>query len=501
MALMGQKITENKFFLLLTSFYFIFRLTNLTLLPIFNDEAIYLDWGWKSLNIPGQFFLSLADAKQPLVMWLFGIAQMFPFDPLFAGRLVSVLFGFSTFLGIYKLAKRFFSESIALLSIATYIVIPIFSFYDRQALMESAVSACGVWSCYLFLRFWQTKRVFHSALLGIILGLGFISKTNVLVFVFAVAVYSVTIFFLEKSKKFFFGIFRAGSIAIGISFISWSQALFWQTLASNSRYSLTFWELTQLPFATWLQTSKGILIIAFWQITPVVFILSIVGIYAICRRGNRDRKFIASWFLVTLFFAILFTRNVQPRYLVSFLPLMSIFFSYALVTFWKYQKVGAFVILFFSALLPLYLIMLQLFVPLRYFSFLQQVSAFSQKSEYVTDWPSGYGVSEIITTLQDLSGGKKMYVGVRPDAGNPESSMYAYFNNSRSIRPTYVNSAILYSYIAGTCIKSMLPFYFVVRDTQLAGLEQFLEKKILRVYKPEGKSYITLYQLRRCGVQ
>ena len=58
-------IIKNKFLTLLTIFYFVFRLVNLTKLPIFNDEAIYLDWGWRETHRAGFLYYSLYDAKQP----------------------------------------------------------------------------------------------------------------------------------------------------------------------------------------------------------------------------------------------------------------------------------------------------------------------------------------------------------------------------------------------------------------------------------------------------
>src|ERR1035437_2049252 len=97
-----KSVIKNKYLTLLIIFYFVFRLINLTKLPIFNDEAIYLDWGWRETHRDGFLYYSLYDAKQPFLMWIFGIAESIISDPLFAGRLVSVVSGFLTLIGIYK---------------------------------------------------------------------------------------------------------------------------------------------------------------------------------------------------------------------------------------------------------------------------------------------------------------------------------------------------------------------------------------------------------------
>src|SRR3989304_6028586 len=69
----------------------VLRLFKLTYLPIFGDEAIYIRWAQVMRAEPTLRFLPLSDGKQPLFMWV-----VIPFlkvisNPLFAGRLVSLL--------------------------------------------------------------------------------------------------------------------------------------------------------------------------------------------------------------------------------------------------------------------------------------------------------------------------------------------------------------------------------------------------------------------------
>src|SRR3989344_8880884 len=114
-------LVNHKHFLLILALYFLLRLTNLTLLPIFNDEAVYLDWGWRETHIPDALYYSLYDGKQPLLMWFFGISETIFTDPLFAGRIISVLTGAFTLLGIYLLAKILFNKKVAVISALLYI--------------------------------------------------------------------------------------------------------------------------------------------------------------------------------------------------------------------------------------------------------------------------------------------------------------------------------------------------------------------------------------------
>src|SRR5689334_782543 len=79
---------------------FALRFYHLTILPVFADEAIYIRWAQIMKAEETLRFLPLSDGKEPLFMWV-----MIPFfkiihDPLFAGRVVSVLSGFGTLIGV-----------------------------------------------------------------------------------------------------------------------------------------------------------------------------------------------------------------------------------------------------------------------------------------------------------------------------------------------------------------------------------------------------------------
>ena len=93
--------------------YFALRLPNLTLQPIFADEAIYVRWAQVMKSEPTLRFLPLSDGKTPLFMWtLMPLFKVFE-DPLFAGRFLSVMSGLVTLLGVYFLSRKVFLSMIA----------------------------------------------------------------------------------------------------------------------------------------------------------------------------------------------------------------------------------------------------------------------------------------------------------------------------------------------------------------------------------------------------
>src|SRR3989344_7406580 len=67
---------------LLSGGFFASRLFNLTIIPIFTDEAIYLRWAQIALTDPRWRFISLIDGKQPLFIWLLLPVLKLMSDPL-----------------------------------------------------------------------------------------------------------------------------------------------------------------------------------------------------------------------------------------------------------------------------------------------------------------------------------------------------------------------------------------------------------------------------------
>jgi len=112
LKIIGRLINEKPL-ILLTLIYFLFRLSNLTRLPIFNDESIYLHWSQIITKTHHYFYPALFDGKQPLPIWLFSLAGFFSSNLFLAGRLTVVLIGLGTTIGVFLTARRIFDRKIA----------------------------------------------------------------------------------------------------------------------------------------------------------------------------------------------------------------------------------------------------------------------------------------------------------------------------------------------------------------------------------------------------
>ena len=473
-------------FAILCVIYLLSRLINLTKLPIFNDEAIYLDWGWKSLHTSAGLFYSLYDAKPPFLIWIFGVFESIIYSPLLMGRLVSVLAGLFALIGIYKIAKSLENERVALLSSVYYIVIPLFTFFDRQALMESAITATGVWGFYFLLQILETKKDKYLIYLGLTLGIGIFIKLQALVFLV-----SIILILIYKKRL------RAAALSFITSLVILSplllQKAFWASFGSNNRFMLSISEILDFPFSLWIKNLSTTIGVSFYLLTPLIFISVIAGISLLFK---RKKLLPAVYFITNIAIIIFLGRSLGTRYVTSFLALTPIFASLAILSF---KKPVSLLIACITSVPAIMLTVLLIFSPLVYFNILDKMTALSQKTGYVSDWTSGYGIPETINHLENVSQGKQITVGVRIDAGNPESAMFTYFNNSKNIIITYIDPRIINPELLKLpCLPSNVPVYFVARDGILNGLDKFFQEDV-RFGKPEGKHYISIHSLKKCN--
>jgi 4-amino-4-deoxy-L-arabinose transferase-like glycosyltransferase len=474
-------------------FYFIFTLINLTLLPIFNDEAIYLDWGWLSLHVPGNTYLSLTDAKQPFMIWLFGISASVFSDPLFAGRFVSVLVGSLTLAGIYSLTGKMFDKKTAFLAGFMYAITPVFVFYNRQALMEAGVACAGIWAGSILLSLLHKPTIKRGVLFGVILGLGFFIKSSAFLFIVSGTILVLYYLFCERKKHLLFAFLTALGSIIVVDFFLLINPLFWQTLPSNSRYAYSIGELLQFPFIPWAEHLYGFFQVGFIFITPFVFLASLWGIYLLIRDGKKYHVGIIFYFLFALFLEIFTGKSQSQRYLVDFLPFLVIPAAYVLTNL-RQASILKKVTVGVSLLIPLALSLILLFAPAFYIIQLSKVSSYSDTAD-VYGYTAGYGINGALSYIKAHStAGKPTMVLFALWTGNPENALDVYSFKSPNLYPLRIDSSLIQNLNSYQCMTSSYPTFFVTRDGIRAGLDKYfsLEKTIpthdptyaLKIYVP-----------------
>lgn len=470
--------------------YLLLRLPNLTLQPIFCDEATYLDWGWRMVT-GGVPFHSLYDAKQPLLMWIFGFAEKFIADPLLAGRLVSVFTGLLTLLGIYVLTSYVFDEKIALISCCIYPLIPLFLLFDRQALMESAVSAFGVWSVYSLLLLIDRPSLKQALFFGTVSAIGFWIKSSSLIFIVTdLLVYLVLISRRPNRIWYFNLLIIAVSTAVILLMPLFIQPQFWSLyLKYNSQYSLGLVEMLRLPFSHWWTTFIANLDIMFFQLTPSLLFLVIPGIFLSLKYRSPHKYIFIFLFLFPLIMQTLSVKFTIARYLVSFLPLTVVYTAIVL---------SRIPLLAVSMALPFGLTVLQIFSPSDYFIFLHRFTNYSYYEPYVCCYSTGYPVNQAVDYLKKLSVKEPLYIGVYLGVGNPPSAILSYFRSDPRVIPLYLDKQLMGNYLDGIdCLTSKTPVYFLAIQEQQAGLNKYF-LPVTVFTNPYGRDdYLTLYTLKK----
>lgn len=479
-------------------FYILFiasRLINLRSIPVFNDEAIYIDWGYRAININGLAFYSLYDSKQPLLLWLFGISQKFISDPLVASRFVSVIFGFLSLYGITLLAKQLFAKKSFNLAPLIYFITPIFLFFDKQALMESAVFCMGVYLYLFFIKFKNSKNLLYSALFGLIIGISFYIKSSVVMYVFAL----IPLFIIEVRKnteeenlKLYIKLFVVVAVASIILIPLLSQDLFWKTVATNDRFILSFPELFSLPIAVWTKNIFSFFAISTIYISP--FLLPILlFVFFKTKSLNKNLRDFFVYFIGVVILAIFFTRNLNVRYTMPLLFGFPIFFEYVIQEYRFKKKVlnYFYVLLFVPSVMLSFLLLLDNEV---YFKVLNKFPKYSQYEEYLVAWTSGAAVQKAVSYINEhqLVDDGEIFIGVRTDAGNPENTVIYSFYENKNVIVSYFDDQVIKNLTQYDCLKSAKKFIFVSRDNNFGGTQEFWQEKI-RFYNLEEKSFVAVH--------
>ena len=417
-------------------------------------------------------------------------------DPLFAGRLVSVVTGFLTLIGIFKLTKYLFAGKTALISSFLYTIVPIFSFYDRQALMESSVATIGIWTCYFLLKGFKENSLRNSVFAGLVLGIGFFIKSSSFVYFVSYVALVLTYFLISRRTRIVGNLLVTLAVFIGaISFLIINPQ-FWSTIQSNSRYTLTINEILNFPFGQWFGSLSANAQICFFYITPLLFLLSLAGIIIVLAKKDVFKNLFLSFFLFSFLVTTLLVRIPTDRYIISFLPFLVIPASYVIISVLNKNKFFGVIFMLIIFIIPFGLTLLQVINPVNYLLLTGKYTPFGNMS-YLQGFTSGYGIDETVSYFKDISKTKSIYVTVGENTGNPESAMLTYFNNFPNVHATYFDSRLLGpDLVSLDCFTSDSPLYFVSRDEQLVGLDKFLQK-IKTIKNPYGVNTIGIYELKK----
>lgn len=421
-------LKENRIYIILLFIiaivYFVLRLPNLTLQPIFADEAIYVRWAQVMKAEPTLRFLPMSDGKTPLFMWI-----MIPFfkifsDPLFAGRFLSILSGFLTLLGVLFLGWKFFSKKAGIWAAFLISITPFMVFFDRMALVDSMLAAFSIWSLNLALLLIKYQRIDLAMVLGYILGGGFLVKPPG---VFSILTVPATLLVFNwrsgNLPKRLLKLFGLWAVAVFIAFVIINLLRLGPGFSGlggrNSDYVFSPTKLLINPLDPFWPHLKDVADWFMKYMTIPVTSVVLGGVSYAFWKKNLVALTVLAWCLVPLVAEMLFLQTFTARYILFTIPPL------LLLSGWLLSEVSNKLHLkrwIFPSLVGVLLLPLALSFNLRLLA--DPASVPLPKNErrgYLEDWTAGYGFPQIAQYLMDQaqSGaivvGTEGYFGTLPD--------------------------------------------------------------------------------------
>lgn len=507
--------------LVILAIFIALRLFNLTILPVFVDEAIYIRWSQVMKAEPTLRFLPLSDGKQPLFMWLTIPFFKFFSDPLMAGRMVSVMSGLGTLLGLFLLSwKLFKSKKIALLTVLFYAIIPFVVFFNRMALADSLLAMFGVWILYLGVLLAEKQRLDLAIILGMVLGGAFLTKSPAIFFALLLP---TTILFLpfKKRKELPLQLIAKRSFDISelrsvIKLVGlWLVVYFFAYAIYNSLRLGPNFHMIALRnkdyvfpishfFTNPLDPFKFHLV-EIWQwfgtlLTWPIFLLGIVGILWSLRKNLKLVLLLVTWVFFPLLVQAEFAKVFTARYLLFPVPFFLIFSALGLsyINTLIYDKLAGWKRIGQITLLIIILI------PALYFNFLLLTNPQKaplprrEREGYLELWTAGFGLREVASYIvQESKSGQHIIVGTEGAFGTLPDGLQIYLNQVPGV--TVIGTGQISFHQVPDSLKNAAKenkTYLVVNDSRMYvenDSSLVLVKKFPKVQQLNGKTENLLF--------
>ena len=379
--------------------YAVFRLVNLTSIPVFVDEAIYIRWSQVMKAEATLRFLPLSDGKQPLAMWLTIPFLKYVSDPLIAGRLVSIFAGVGSMVGLAFLTFLLFN-SLLLASISSliYVILPFTVFFDRMALVDSLLAMFGIWTLALSILFAKTRRLDHAMFVGFALGGGLITKSPA-IFFYVWLILSFLFFnsiadIKKNFKNILFGALAIIIISQGIYSILRLGPGFGMIGSRNQDYVFSFSEVLTHPLNPFVGNIKTTFTWLWLLFTPTILVAMVLGFFDKKKIKGVLLLFISG--IIPIIAQASIAKVYTSRYVLYavdlFIPII------AVGLFWLANRKGALIkfIIPIIVAVPVVMSVMLLIDPSKV------PMSYDMRSGYLEEWAAGWGQKEVAQYLIEL---------------------------------------------------------------------------------------------------
>lgn len=471
---MIKKLQNSIFFIGIL--YFLLHLINLTILPIFCDEAIYIRWSQVMRAEPTLRFLPLSDGKQPLFMWLTIPFLKILSDPLLAGRFLSVLSGFGSLVGIFLLSYELFEDKkTSLIASLLYTIAPFFVFFDRMALVDSMLAMLGIWIFYFAILLIRSFSPRLAVITGVTLGAALITKSPAIFFVFLLPASLLLAPWLNLKKKrksglYFIKVARLWLItyifAFGIYNLLRLGRNFHMIAIRNKDYIYSFQEILSHPLDP-LKPHLGNLVE--WLpnlLTWPIFLLAIGGLIWLWweREKWRETSFLFLLTAIPLFAQSIFAKVFTPRYILFTIWPLVIFAAHCLYLIQTKLKLRKYLFL---------LLILVILLPAFWYDWLLLTQPEKaplprkMRSGYLEEWTAGQGIKAIADFIKEKAKTTRILVGTEGYFGTLPDGLQMYLEKVPHL--TVIGVGYPISRVHESLINSLVDneVYLVVNQSRL----------------------------------
>ncbi len=480
----------------LLALYIVLRLINILQLPPFTDEEIYIRWAQIAAQDSSWRFISLTDGKQPMYVWFAMILLRFIHDPLFAGRLVSIVTGIGTMVGLWVLTWEMFRKRwIAFLTVFLYVIFPFALVYDRMALYESMVGMFVVWSLYVEVLLVRKVRWDLAFVLALVLGGAVLTKSSGFINM-ALIVVSLLLFNFSKEKRArrFLTWVGCAVLALGLATVYYSvlrlSPYFGIINEKNATFVYPLGEWLRHPIEYFIGNLRGLFdwLLGYMNWTGII----LAGAsFFVLKKFWKEKIILLIWFLAPFLYLALFGKVIYPRYIyamtLTLLPLIAISL-YTVATQVKQKYVKFFIIVFFLA----WYLRTDYFIV---FDFAHAPIAGPDLTQYVNAWPAGGGVKEMVAYFNKVSVHQKIYVASEGTFGSvPTLAVEIFLDKNKNVEkrgmwplPEDIPQDLLEK-------AKTMPVYMVFEQTQKPP-KGWPVKLVIKYQKGIGDWYMSIYQV------
>lgn len=465
-------------------------------MPIFTDESIYIRWAEIARFDSYWRFISLSDGKQPLFVWLMMLAIPYFKDPVFAGRLISVLAGFSSLIGMYFLARFLYGKkNIAVIAAVCYLFYPFALMYDRMALMDTLVGTFTIWALLFEVILIQTLRLDVAMILGFLIGGATLTKSsgffNLYLLPFSLLLFPWND---KKRKSKLLMWFLLAVVALIESQVMYAvlrlSPLFSMISEKNSVFIYPLKEWLTHPWRFFWGNLRGMFDWFIHYFGWPMFAFFLVGFVSI--KNIKKNLLCLVWFAAPFVALALFGRVLYPRFIffmtLSLIPVAAFGIDRVLNLFKSKAAKVAFLLIAF---------LFWMYVDWRVLKdpYTAPIPK-ADKNQYLNDWPAGGGIKEVVNFLEEKSKNGKVYVGTEGTFGPLPYALevYLYRNQNVEIKGFWPLSEKIPP--EATMAAAQKDAYFVFNQTQKVPVGWPLEE-IARYRKGIGDVYLTLCRIIR----